>query len=777
MRKIAGWSLLVLGTSSLAWWAHGHHARSIEAQVTKAANAVALDTTHDVDLTVSGRDIMVTGLADSKAEADRIVAQLDGVEGRRVIRTDLQILPTASPYTFGASKPEGGAIQDAKGVVPTAAVGAAVTAALPDADVELAHGAPAGWDQAVAQGVSALDQTINGQLGIADNTITLTGTVQSQAELDAIKASFGSLPDGYTVNTDLALVDDGNPADFNLSYDATTGAKFTGRITDGLAGADLGARLGAANITDDSQADIAPDAIRDADTTQTLALIEAIAPQMPQIESLDLMVKGARPDSLGIDAQLNIATTPDADPRAIANAITEAVPGDLKPGLAITALPAGRIDSDVTERMHQTTGAQQYLVDGQWVEGQSPYTLSATNTAGSVTLDQAFVPDAATRADLAAAANADPSTLTPAYGAPEGWNAAAQSGLAALAQLNDGALSISDKTVTLTGTAATPAEQATMNDALATLPQGFTAATDITVLDDGVPAGFGVTYSASDGASVEGRLHNGLTVDALAQALNVPQMGGTPEQDTSAGAEADVDYALNTLKSLAPLVPSAEALTASFSEGASVDGTQIDVRLTPGSDASAADALAAALPSGAALNVTVDEALEFADGTTRVNAATGKSETVRNGFWLPVWDFAPSTESCAEQSALVLRDYQIRFVSGSAEIEGGSARALSALSSVMDACVAADLTAELGGHTDSTGSAELNQQLSQARADAVVAALVDLGVPADAMVAKGYGPDKPIASNDTEEGRALNRRTEIIWTEKLPAPQTDTSGN
>lgn len=73
------------------------------------------------------------------------------------------------------------------------------------------------------------------------------------------------------------------------------------------------------------------------------------------------------------------------------------------------------------------------------------------------------------------------------------------------------------------------------------------------------------------------------------------------------------------------------------------------------------------------------------------------------------------------------------------------------------------------GHTDSVGDADDNQQLSRERADAVVARLVELGVAPDALVAEGRGESQPIADNvtadggDNPEGRAMNRRVEVVF--------------
>jgi outer membrane protein OmpA-like peptidoglycan-associated protein len=72
---------------------------------------------------------------------------------------------------------------------------------------------------------------------------------------------------------------------------------------------------------------------------------------------------------------------------------------------------------------------------------------------------------------------------------------------------------------------------------------------------------------------------------------------------------------------------------------------------------------------------------------------------------------------------------------------------------------------EVQGHTDSVGTAMYNQQLSQRRAEAVRQFLIERGIKAERIQARGYGSSRPIAPNTTEEGRALNRRTEILFIE------------
>lgn len=76
------------------------------------------------------------------------------------------------------------------------------------------------------------------------------------------------------------------------------------------------------------------------------------------------------------------------------------------------------------------------------------------------------------------------------------------------------------------------------------------------------------------------------------------------------------------------------------------------------------------------------------------------------------------------------------------------------------------LTVEVGGHTDNTGSNEINLKLSQDRADAVREYFIGKGIEPDRVGSKGYGEAKPVATNDTEEGRQTNRRVEFVIKKK-----------
>ncbi|HSD64253.1 MAG TPA: OmpA family protein, partial [Ignavibacteriaceae bacterium] len=73
-----------------------------------------------------------------------------------------------------------------------------------------------------------------------------------------------------------------------------------------------------------------------------------------------------------------------------------------------------------------------------------------------------------------------------------------------------------------------------------------------------------------------------------------------------------------------------------------------------------------------------------------------------------------------------------------------------------------EIIVEISGHTDNVGSSSSNQKLSQRRADAVRNWLISKGIDGSRIEAKGYGEDRPIAPNDTPEGRQKNRRIEFV---------------
>ncbi len=113
------------------------------------------------------------------------------------------------------------------------------------------------------------------------------------------------------------------------------------------------------------------------------------------------------------------------------------------------------------------------------------------------------------------------------------------------------------------------------------------------------------------------------------------------------------------------------------------------------------------------------------------------------------------------------RDYRvndIRFATNSAEITGASRFILDELIAFLRENPKVRI--QVQGHTDSVGDLDRNMVLSRDRAGEVVRYLTAGGVQASRLSSEGFGPTKPVAPNDSEEGRARNRRTTFVITAK-----------
>ena len=130
-------------------------------------------------------------------------------------------------------------------------------------------------------------------------------------------------------------------------------------------------------------------------------------------------------------------------------------------------------------------------------------------------------------------------------------------------------------------------------------------------------------------------------------------------------------------------------------------------------------------------------------------------------------------ESCEADINSILTEYKIQFDPGKVVIKNSSKSVVTAIADVLRTCP--NVKFEIQGHTDSSGSEELNHNLSQSRAEAVLSALLTRRILTSGLKAKGYGSVEPIADNATEEGRETNRRIVFKLTSTLAkaAPATD----
>ncbi len=137
----------------------------------------------------------------------------------------------------------------------------------------------------------------------------------------------------------------------------------------------------------------------------------------------------------------------------------------------------------------------------------------------------------------------------------------------------------------------------------------------------------------------------------------------------------------------------------------------------------------------------------------------------------PVELILPDTQECVDEIAALLLENPIMFAPSSAVIKLTSEKTIRQIAMILNRCQHAYF--EIGGHTDSQGREEMNKNLSQNRADAVLDALLARNMLLGGIAAVGYGESQPIADNETEEGRLANRRIAFKFLENPPEILTE----
>ena len=141
------------------------------------------------------------------------------------------------------------------------------------------------------------------------------------------------------------------------------------------------------------------------------------------------------------------------------------------------------------------------------------------------------------------------------------------------------------------------------------------------------------------------------------------------------------------------------------------------------------------------------------------NFALSQAGSLSEPFLLEI-ELSPIPEPASETTTakpVILKN--VFFETGSAALRPESATELNRLKELLEENP--ELKIRINGHTDNVGSEEDNQVLSENRAKAVYDFLVEKGIGRQRLRFKGYGESKPIATNETAEGRQLNRRTEF----------------
>ncbi len=334
------------------------------------------------------------------------------------------------------------------------------------------------------------------------------------------------------------------------------------------------------------------------------------------------------------------------------------------------------------------------------------------------------------------------------------WGAAVASGIAALKDMGGGTITYSDADITLVALDTTP--QSTFDRVIgeleAALPEVFSLHSvlpepvEIDGTGEGVgPPEFVATRSPEGQVQLRGRVTDVRTrnaVDSYARARFGSQaVYGATRLDE----ELPDGWPLRVLAGI-------EVLAELGHGSVVVQENFVDVRgVTGNPDASANIARLLSEKLGASENYAIDVTYE-----KKLDPVAGLLKPAE----------------CVNEINAVLLDRKISFAPGSAELDTGGRAVVDRLAEILNGCDKAKI--EIAGHTDSQGREEMNQSLSQARAEAVLQGLIARRILTSGLTAVGYGEATPIADNDSEEGREANRRIEftLIVPEKIEEEAT-----
>jgi outer membrane protein OmpA-like peptidoglycan-associated protein len=223
--------------------------------------------------------------------------------------------------------------------------------------------------------------------------------------------------------------------------------------------------------------------------------------------------------------------------------------------------------------------------------------------------------------------------------------------------------------------------------------------------------------------------------------------------------EADKELAANRVYLADRKVDTARALAeARFSEDeravitAQRDSARLDARTREAN--AAKDQVATERAENAAQRVAADQARDDAANALQVAAASSKQQAAELQRQIDVLQAKPTDRG------LVLTLGDVLFTTGRADLKPGAAGNLNKLVTFLDKYP--DRSVSIQGYTDSVGSEDYNQRLSERRADSVKSYLAGQGISSIRLSTVGKGRSDPVADNDSAAGRQQNRRVEVI---------------
>lgn len=705
-----GWALGLLPLVVLWIVATNSVVDQVESDLkSRALGAIGNDRLDKAAVEVAGRDVRLAGAGFTPESKNSAAAVVDAAFGvRRVDDTLVTLIPESKPYLWsarreGAKITLGGSVPDpaARGLI-NAAAQKAMGAAAVDTMI-YGRGDAGALVAAAAFALGELGHMSQGAADLRDKSLTITGEAADSAQYEAAMAALKAPPQGAT----LSKVEIAPPLAKPYVLSATNSGKGFVVTGDVPSLASRGA-LVAAGAAPDSKLTFARGAPADFDALAKFA-IDAVA-------NLD-----------GGKAVLT-DTTLDISGKA-------RKPGDWEALQAhIAAAPKGLVLGKVEVAPPVA----------------SPYFLSANVDAGAIELT-GYAPSArqvGLIGDAARVIATDRSLvnkLLVAQGAPGGdYLDAARFVIGAVAGFETGKATLSDGRLSLSGQARRSGGAEALAAMLATLPAGLSLGDVAVVPAPARPYIFVVTKTEA-GLKLSGSVPD----VAARKALEAEAVGATDETKLASGQPAGVDLVAVGRFALAELAGLKSGEARLEDAAFSIKGVAPDA-----ASGAAAEAKLSSLPRGVALtsaSIEKPAAPPAALASLDEIASAAKAEAEgKPDLDVPNCDASFKSELATEN---------ILFESGKATISRESYRLIVKLAGVAIRCQVQQI--EVAGYTDSQGDDALNEKLSQARAQTVADALGKAGVSADRLAATGYGAKNPIASNDTEDGRAKNRRIEF----------------
>lgn len=320
------------------------------------------------------------------------------------------------------------------------------------------------------------------------------------------------------------------------------------------------------------------------------------------------------------------------------------------------------------------------------------------------------------------------------------WPDAAEAGLATVKLLGGGSLTMSDTDITLVAPAGTEPDlfDRITGELETALPAMFSLQTVLPLPESDAqrvagPQEFTATYSPEGQVQLRGRVTDDLVRSATESFAHARFGRENVYAAMITDPELPKGWPMQVLVGL-------EALSILKSGSVAVNPGSIDisgVTNDPGGQAQVAQILTGKLT-------------DVQDFNINISYVEPPKQAVETG---------PAPQECVKRVVATQDDEKIAFAPGSSNLQGGSLRIIDAIAEILRECP--DVRLEIGGHTDSQGREEMNQQLSQQRAETILFALVSRRILTRNLTAVGFGETQPIADNDTEEGREANRRIEF----------------